>query len=163
MAKVGRDDKERVGPNKVGRQELAVQFLLLACRVANHDGNDLELAFLALHDFGKKGELHFDAVLVLVRLDAHVLEFAGLVELIVDLKRANVSIIQQLRSLIQQTVSKLKITLLVDDQIVQRRLVLRRLSQGGSSKSVVMRRTQYEHGVTKQSELLGNMSQRTQK
>lgn len=41
-------------------------------------------AELPLHDFGHVGELHLDAVLVLVRLAVHQLEFACGEQLLVD-------------------------------------------------------------------------------
>lgn len=42
---------------------------------------------LPLHDLGHIGQLHLDAVLVLVRLAVHQLEFAGGVQLLVDWQR----------------------------------------------------------------------------
>ena len=119
MAKIGGDDKQVLRIGQIFGKDPAVLGLLLHGERAHQDRDDGEPGgALLLHDAGDERQLHLDRVLVLVRLLAHDLELAGVEEVLVNL--------------------------LVDGEIIERRLVLDAGGHGAATQTDVVRGAQNE-------------------
>lgn len=78
MAEITRDDKQVLGVVEIGRQELSVGGLLGLGQGADQDRDDGDVVDMVLKDLVDIGQMHLDAVLVLVCLERHFLELSCL-------------------------------------------------------------------------------------
>lgn len=69
MTEITRDDKQVLGIVQIRCQELAVGGLLGLGQRADQDRDDCDVVDMVLKDLVDIGQMHLDAVLVLVRLE----------------------------------------------------------------------------------------------
>lgn len=86
MAKITRDDKQVLGVVQIRRQELAIDGFLNLGQSADQDRDDRDVLHMVFKDLVDIGQVHLDAVLVLIRLERHFLEVSCLCQLRIDYK-----------------------------------------------------------------------------